>query len=286
MLDRPWSPSPSSTWPPWPRDSPRPTPWPTPPGWPGSSSSWATGGCGWPSTTGCRRWPVRPRPCSSATWPTPPPRSAWGPAGSCCPTTPRWSSPSSSPPWRPSTRVASTSASAAPRAPTRSPPAPSGGWPTRGRTPSPRTSWSSSTTWPTATDRPPHPAPVPGRGYLPEVWLLGSSTFSAQLAGLLGLPFSFAYHFAPDLLDQAVEQYRTAFRPSVLLAEPYSMPAVSVLCAPTEEEARWLAGTLGPQHPAAPHRPARAQCPRPRRPPPTGTPTRSGRSSSPPRPPT
>ena len=87
-----------------------------------------------------------------------------------------------------------------------------------------------------------HPAPVPGRGYLPEVWLLGSSTFSAQLAGLLGLPFSFAYHFAPDLLDQAVEQYRRTFRPSFLLAAPYFMPAVSVLCAPTDEEARWLAG--------------------------------------------
>ena len=87
-----------------------------------------------------------------------------------------------------------------------------------------------------------HPAPVPGRGYLPEMWLLGSSTFSAQLAGLLGLPFSFAYHFAPDLLDQAVEQYRSRFRPSFLLAEPYFMPAVSVLCAPTDDEARWLAG--------------------------------------------
>jgi luciferase family oxidoreductase group 1 len=88
----------------------------------------------------------------------------------------------------------------------------------------------------------PHPAPVPGRGYLPEVWLLGSSTFSAQLAGMLGLPFSFAYHFAPGLLDQAVEQYRARFRPSLLLDEPYFMPAVSVLCAPSDDEARWLAG--------------------------------------------
>ncbi len=87
-----------------------------------------------------------------------------------------------------------------------------------------------------------HPAPVPGRGYLPEVWLLGSSTFSAQLAGMLGLPFSFAYHFAPGLLDQAVEQYRARFSPSFLLDEPYFMPAVSVLCAPTDDEARWLAG--------------------------------------------
>jgi luciferase family oxidoreductase group 1 len=94
-----------------------------------------------------------------------------------------------------------------------------------------------------AGDGPPtHPAPVPGRGYLPEMWLLGSSTFSAQLAGLLGLSFSFAYHFAPDLLDQALEQYRARFRPSILLDRPHVMVAASVLCAPTEEEAAWLAG--------------------------------------------
>jgi luciferase family oxidoreductase group 1 len=93
------------------------------------------------------------------------------------------------------------------------------------------------------SDAPPtHPAPMPGRGYLPEMWLLGSSTFSAQLAGLLGLPFSFAYHFAPDLLDQAFAAYRTNFRPSFLLDEPHPMVAVSVLCAPSNEEAQFLAG--------------------------------------------
>ena len=74
------------------------------------------------------------------------------------------------------------------------------------------------------------------------MWLLGSSTFSARLAGLLGLSFSFAYHFAPDQVDAALEQYRSNFRPSVLLDEPHAMVAVSVLCAPDEEEARWLAG--------------------------------------------
>jgi luciferase family oxidoreductase group 1 len=93
------------------------------------------------------------------------------------------------------------------------------------------------------SDGPPtHPAPVPGRGYLPEVWLLGSSTFSAQLAGLLGLPFSFAYHFSPGQVDQAFAQYRDTFRPSALLDHPRAMVAVSVLCAPTDEEAQWLAG--------------------------------------------
>lgn len=91
------------------------------------------------------------------------------------------------------------------------------------------------------SESPEHPAPVPGSGYLPEVWLLGSSTFSAQLAGMLGLPFSFAYHFAPALLDQAVESYRANFKASILLDEPHLMIAASVLCAPNDEEARWLA---------------------------------------------
>jgi luciferase family oxidoreductase group 1 len=93
------------------------------------------------------------------------------------------------------------------------------------------------------SDGPPtRPAPTPGRGYLPEMWLLGSSTFSAQLAAMLGLSFSFAYHFAPDQVDLALEQYRSNFRPSVLLDRPHVMVAVSVVCAPDEEEARWLAG--------------------------------------------
>ena len=83
----------------------------------------------------------------------------------------------------------------------------------------------------------------PGRGYLPEVWLLGSSLFSAQLAGILGLPFSFAYHFAPKLVDAALTTYRSNFRPSVLHAEPRVMVAASVLCAPSESEARWLSGS-------------------------------------------
>lgn len=88
-----------------------------------------------------------------------------------------------------------------------------------------------------------HPFANPGQGYLPEVWLLGSSLFSAQLAGILGLPFSFAYHFAPKLLDAALTTYRSSFRPSVLHAEPRVMVAASVLCAPNETEALWLSGS-------------------------------------------
>jgi len=93
-------------------------------------------------------------------------------------------------------------------------------------------------------DGPPsHPSANPGRGYLPEVWLLGSSLFSAQLAGILGLPYSFAYHFAPKLLDAALSTYRSNFRPSILHTEPRAMVAVSVLCAPSEAEALWLSGS-------------------------------------------
>jgi len=91
--------------------------------------------------------------------------------------------------------------------------------------------------------QPSHPFATPGNGYLPEVWLLGSSTFSAQLAGMLGLPFSFAYHFAPALLDHALSIYRSAFQPSLLLDGPRVMVAVSVVCAATTDEARWLAGS-------------------------------------------
>ena len=84
---------------------------------------------------------------------------------------------------------------------------------------------------------------MPGRGSMPEIWLLGSSTFSAQLAGMLGLPFGFAYHFSPEPLDEAVALYRSMFKPSAVLAEPKVLVVVSVLCAPTTEEAEFLAGS-------------------------------------------
>jgi luciferase family oxidoreductase group 1 len=83
---------------------------------------------------------------------------------------------------------------------------------------------------------------VPGRGNRPALWLLGSSDYSARLAGRLGWPFSFAHHFAAANTLPALAAYRAEFTPSVHLAQPYAMVAVSVICAPTEEEARWLAG--------------------------------------------
>ncbi|HLL73676.1 MAG TPA: LLM class flavin-dependent oxidoreductase [Pyrinomonadaceae bacterium] len=85
---------------------------------------------------------------------------------------------------------------------------------------------------------------VPGEGLGVPVWLLGSSLYSARLAALLGLPFSFASHFAPDYLAEALDTYRREFRPSEQLAEPYAMPCVNVFAAETDEEARRLFTSL------------------------------------------
>ncbi|MFG3420718.1 LLM class flavin-dependent oxidoreductase [Micromonospora sp. NPDC048063] len=89
------------------------------------------------------------------------------------------------------------------------------------------------------------PGPItatPGRGQQPAIWLLGSSGFSAQLAGMLGLPFSFAHHFSSQHTLPALALYRQSFRPSKWLAEPYAMVAVNAVCADTDERAEWLAG--------------------------------------------
>ncbi|MPZ85011.1 MAG: MsnO8 family LLM class oxidoreductase [Actinophytocola sp.] len=83
---------------------------------------------------------------------------------------------------------------------------------------------------------------VPGRGNEPAIWLLGSSGFSAQLAGLLGLPFSFAHHFSSANTVPALELYRANFRPSRWLSEPYAKVAVNAICADTDERARYLSG--------------------------------------------
>ncbi|MCU1357650.1 MAG: putative oxidoreductase [Acidimicrobiales bacterium] len=85
---------------------------------------------------------------------------------------------------------------------------------------------------------------TPARGYQPAIWLLGSSDFSARLAGRLGLPFSFAHHFSGNNTDAAVAAYRDAFTPSDVLEQPYLMLGVNVVCAPDEREARHLAGPL------------------------------------------
>jgi alkanesulfonate monooxygenase SsuD/methylene tetrahydromethanopterin reductase-like flavin-dependent oxidoreductase (luciferase family) len=80
---------------------------------------------------------------------------------------------------------------------------------------------------------------------MPAIWLLGSSDFSAQLAGQMGLPFSFAHHFSAANTDVALALYRQSFRASRWLAEPYAIVAVSAICAETDDEARYLAGPAG-----------------------------------------
>jgi luciferase family oxidoreductase group 1 len=79
---------------------------------------------------------------------------------------------------------------------------------------------------------------VPGAGLRVPIWLLGSSLFSAQLAAALGLPFSFASHFAPDHLLEALQIYRSRFQPSAQLDRPCVMPGVNVFAAATDAEAR------------------------------------------------
>ncbi|HVR81742.1 MAG TPA: LLM class flavin-dependent oxidoreductase [Luteimonas sp.] len=81
---------------------------------------------------------------------------------------------------------------------------------------------------------------VPGAGVDVEVWVLGSSLFGARLAALLGLPYAFASHFAPDALEQALAVYRGEFRPSPRLQQPHVMLALNVVAADTDAEARRL----------------------------------------------
>jgi luciferase family oxidoreductase group 1 len=85
---------------------------------------------------------------------------------------------------------------------------------------------------------------MPGAGTQVPIWLLGSSLFSAQLAAERGLPYAFASHFAPRLLHQAIDLYRSRFRPSAKLAEPYVMIGVPLVAAPTDAEADFLASSV------------------------------------------
>jgi luciferase family oxidoreductase group 1 len=79
---------------------------------------------------------------------------------------------------------------------------------------------------------------VPGKGSKVPLYILGSSLFGAQLAGAYGLPYAFASHFAPDALDAAIAAYRSEFKPSEQLAEPYVIAGVNVTAADTAEAAR------------------------------------------------
>lgn len=82
---------------------------------------------------------------------------------------------------------------------------------------------------------------IPGGGTQVPIWLLGSSTYSAQLAAMLGLPFAFASHFAPTYLQEALKIYRERFEPSSSLQQPLTMACVNVIAGDTDEEAQRLA---------------------------------------------
>jgi luciferase family oxidoreductase group 1 len=88
----------------------------------------------------------------------------------------------------------------------------------------------------------------PGVGTNVPVWLLGSSTYSARLAAQLGLPFAFASHFAPVLLDEALEIYRTEFKPSKHLATSYAIAGVPLVAAESDAEARKLSTSALQRH--------------------------------------
>ncbi|WP_181305836.1 LLM class flavin-dependent oxidoreductase [Rufibacter sp. XAAS-G3-1] len=85
---------------------------------------------------------------------------------------------------------------------------------------------------------------VPGEGSNVPIWILGSSTFGAQLAGILGMPYAFASHFAPSHLHAALKVYKESFQPIGDLKEPYAMACVNVIAADTDEEAIYQSTSL------------------------------------------
>jgi luciferase family oxidoreductase group 1 len=87
-------------------------------------------------------------------------------------------------------------------------------------------------------------AATPGAGANVPLYILGSSLYGAQVAAHLGLPFAFASHFAPQMLDEALHIYRSHFQPSVQLEAPYAMAAMNIIAAETDDEAHYLASSL------------------------------------------
>jgi luciferase family oxidoreductase group 1 len=85
---------------------------------------------------------------------------------------------------------------------------------------------------------------IPGAGTKVPIWILGSSLYGAQLAAYLGLPYAFASHFAPDMLDDALAIYRRTFRPSAAWAKPHAMVGVNVICAGSDDEAAFHATSI------------------------------------------
>ncbi|MDR7316757.1 MULTISPECIES: LLM class flavin-dependent oxidoreductase [Brevibacillus] len=100
---------------------------------------------------------------------------------------------------------------------------------------------------PSLSSVPNHVRAIPGEGLPIPIWLLGSSGFSAQLAGQLGLPFAYASHFSPANTVPAIQLYRRSFQPSKVLEKPYAMVGVNVIAADTDDEAKRLGTTLQQQ---------------------------------------
>lgn len=84
---------------------------------------------------------------------------------------------------------------------------------------------------------------TPGAGAAPQLWILGSSLYGAQVAAALGLPYAFASHFAPDALDQALDVYRRQFQPSAVLDRPYAMAGFNVFAADSDAQGELLASS-------------------------------------------
>ncbi len=85
---------------------------------------------------------------------------------------------------------------------------------------------------------------IPGEGLNVPLYILGSSLFGAQLAAALGLPYAFASHFAPQMMEQAIELYRHRFEPSAQLSEPYVMLGFNAFVADTQEQAKLLSTSI------------------------------------------
>ena len=103
---------------------------------------------------------------------------------------------------------------------------------------------------------------IPGAGLHVPIWILGSSTYGAQVAAHFGLPYAFASHFAPEALMQALHAYKTLFKPSSQQAKPHAGVGVNIVAAATDEEAHYLF-TTHQQHATRMRRNTRGQLPPP-----------------------
>ena len=103
---------------------------------------------------------------------------------------------------------------------------------------------------------------IPGAGLEVPIWILGSSTYGAQVAAHFGLPYAFASHFSPDYLMEAIPAYKGLFKPSAQLRKSHAMVAVNLIAADTDEEAQYLFTTLQ-QHFTRMRRNTRGQLPPP-----------------------